>query len=39
MSLLSRFRVLTKILMVIGLLSACAIGITYLGVTSLKLTQ
>ncbi len=36
MSLLSRFRVLTKILMVIGLLSACAIGITYLGVTSLK---
>ncbi len=37
MSLLSRFRVLTKILMVIGLLSACAIGITYLGVSSLRL--
>ncbi len=36
MSLLSRFRILTKILMVIVLLSACAVGITYLGVTSLK---
>ena len=35
MSLLSRFRILTKILMVIGLLSASAIGITYLGITSL----
>ncbi|RKE65990.1 methyl-accepting chemotaxis protein [Pseudorhodoplanes sinuspersici] len=36
MSFLARFRILTKILMVIAVLSASAIGITYLGVTSLK---
>jgi methyl-accepting chemotaxis protein len=35
-SLLSRFRILTKILIVIGILSVAAAGITILGVASLK---
>jgi methyl-accepting chemotaxis protein len=36
MSLLSRFRILTKILAVIGLLSAVAIGITALSISGMK---
>lgn len=36
MSLLSRFKILTKILAVIGLLSAVAIGITALSISGLK---
>jgi methyl-accepting chemotaxis protein len=36
MSLLSRFKILTKILAVIGLMTAVACGITMLGVSSLK---
>ena len=36
MSFLARFRILTKILAVILLLSAVAGGITFLGVNSLK---
>jgi len=36
MSLLSRFGILTKILVVIGLLSIVAIGITVLGISSLN---
>ncbi len=36
MSLLSRFQILTKILAVIGLLSAVAIGITALSISALK---
>jgi methyl-accepting chemotaxis protein len=36
MSLLSRFRILTKILVVIGVLSAVAVGITVLSINSLK---
>ena len=37
MSFLSRFRVLTKILAIVCLLSAVAAGITWLGVSSLKM--
>jgi methyl-accepting chemotaxis protein len=36
MSILSRFRILTKILVVIGLLSVAASGITLLGISSLQ---
>ena len=36
MSFLARFRVLTKIIAVVVLLSAVAIGITFLGITSLN---
>ena len=36
MSILSRFRILTKILAVIGILSLAAAGITALGISSLK---
>ena len=36
MSFLARFRILTKSLAVVALLSSIAIGITWLGVTSLK---
>ena len=36
MSFLARFRVLTKIVAVVVLLSAVAIGITFLGITSLN---
>jgi methyl-accepting chemotaxis protein len=36
MSILSRFRILTKILAVIGILSLAAAGITALGIVSLK---
>jgi methyl-accepting chemotaxis protein len=36
MSMLSKFRVMTKILMVIGILSLAAITITYLGISALK---
>ena len=37
MSFLSRFRVLTKILAIVCLLSTVAVGITWLGVSSLKM--
>ncbi len=36
MSLLARFRVLTKILAVVMLLSALAVGITWLGVNAMR---
>jgi methyl-accepting chemotaxis protein len=36
MSFLARFRILTKIIAVVALLSAVAIGITFLGITSLN---
>ena len=36
MSLLARFRVLTKIIAVVMLLSALAVGITWLGVNAMR---